>query len=642
MIKHLLITALTGGIACVLALILTPIVREIMRKIGAIDLPDPRRVNKIPVPRGGGHAVVLSFFGALAIAYFLWPNALLGDHFASVFPWFVLSTVILVAVGFWDDLRGMPAVLKLGAQILVAGLMCWGGARLMLPTALGDWVLSPWVYVPLTIGWYVGVVNAFNLIDGLDGLSSGLAIIATLGMMGVSLFIDPTAGTFVSCAFIGALLGFLRYNYNPASVFMGDSGSLFVGLTLATMALVTRRGDAFLVSIGIPILCIGVPLIDTSLAIIRRTLRYFINRDASGGAAGATMVADRDHIHHRFLNMAKGNQRRAVWGLYGLASALVVLGFITLSLRESKAAIFLLGFVAFAWVIVRAMTNVELWDAGRILSKPGARNGRRAISVPYYVVADLGVMAVLHLFLILLLDRYLPTYIAPTTWLNLFLAYVVPVGVCLAIFKAYTRIWGRSVAIEGAMVVIAIGIGSCISHIALSYTVTDLARMVRLHHLLWSLILPMLLLGVRLAKTLFLQYLAYSENHHLLKASEKNDSIERILFYGAGVSLRAYLILYTVNVTRNRDALVGVLDDNLGLRGRSFAGMSILGPLEVLEDEEILTELRPTKILLTTPAIGEERLAEIRAFCEPRGIAIDRFITDEVNILPKSNPSTQA
>lgn len=641
MIRHFLFTALTGGIACLLALLLTPVIRELMRKLGAVDQPDPRRVNRVPVPRGGGHAVVLAFFGALAVAWLLWPKALTGDHFFGVLPCFILSSLLLVGVGFWDDLRGMPPPVKLGGQLLVAGIMCWGGARLILPAFLGDWVFSPWVYIPLTIAWYVGVINAFNLIDGLDGLSSGLAIIATLGMMGVSLFIDPAAGTFVAFAFIGALLGFLRYNYNPASVFLGDAGSLFIGLTLATMALVTRREDAFLVTIGIPVLCIGVPLIDTSLAILRRTLRYVINRNTAGGAAGAAMVADRDHIHHRFLNLARGNQCRAVWGLYGLAIALVSLGFVTLSLRESKAAIFLLGFMVFSWVIVRAMTNVELWDAGRLLAKPGARNGRRAITVPIYVMADLVAMALLHAGLIVLLLRYNPV-LPLTTWLNLFLAYVVPVAIALTVVKAYLRIWGRSTVMEMALIVLAVGIGSCLSHIGLSYLVSDLTRQIRLHHLLWTLILPTLLLGVRLAKTLFLQYLAWSENRHLRKASEKNPAVERILFYGAGVSLRAYLTLYAVNVTRNRDALIGVLDDNLGLRGRFFAALPILGPLEVLEDPEIFRELAPTKILLTTPSIGENRLADIRAFCEARGIGIDRFITDEAVVLPKAPSSTHA
>lgn len=629
MLSNLLCLLAVMAAACVFSLVLTPPVRGLMRRLGAVDKPDPRRVNRVPVPRGGGLAVVAAFFGALGVAWAMWPGLFATTPFAPALPWFAGAAVLLVGTGFLDDRFGLPPLAKLLAQIAAALVLCWGGARLVPPAAWGAWVLSPWVYVPLTVVWYVGVVNAFNLIDGLDGLSSGLAIIATIGMIGVYLFIDPSMTPLASFAFIGALLGFLRYNHNPASVFLGDSGSLFVGLTLATLALVSRRSDAFLVTMGLPVLCLGVPLIDTTLAILRRTLRYVLRRAEAGDAASGVMTADRDHVHHRFLAMAHGNQRLAVWSLYGLAAALVTLGFVALGLREAKATVFLVGFIAFAAVIVRAMTDVELWDAGRLLSRPGARCGHRTLVVPLYVLSDLLAMAGLFAVLgFLLRDRLLP--LTGAQWAAFFLAYAVPVALALVAVRAYARIWGRSTRKDEFLIVLAVGVASLVSHLILAYLSPETAERMRTLHILWAALLPTPLLLVRLGKSAFLQWLAFAENLRLRRRSLVDGSIERILFYGAGVNLCAYVTLFEVNVTRNHVALLGVLDDSRGLRGRLFQDLPILGPLERLEDDPaLLARLRPTRIIVTTPAIGPERLADIRAFCAAHNIALSRFSVQE-------------
>lgn len=646
MIVNLAKASAMGALACGVSLALTPLVRGLMRRLGAVDQPDPRRVNRVPVPRGGGLAVVVAVLVALAVAWGLWPEMMAAQPFSKVLWPYLASTGLLVAVGAVDDRWGVPAKVKLLAQGVVACVMCWGGARLILPSVLGAWVALPWVYVPLTVIWYIGVINAFNLIDGLDGLSSGLAIIGTLGMLGAMLVTTPTLLPVASFAFIGALLGFLRYNYNPASVFLGDSGSLFVGLTVATFALVSRRGDAFLATMGLSVLCVGVPLIDTSLAILRRTLRYILARgeetqaaEGASGEASAVMTADRDHVHHRFLQWTQGNQRLAVGGLYALAGGLVLLGFATLLLRAGNATVFLLGFLLMAAVILRAMTNVEFWDAGRLLTKPGARNGRRAIAVPLYVMTDLVAMWGLFRVLRWLLAPILPVlpYIA---WLNLLLAYAVPVIAGLVLVRAYDRIWGRSTRKDSFSIFVAVLVTSAISHLGIVYLCPSLAKPLLRFHLFYALLLPPALVCLRLAKTAFLQCIAVAENDRLKRASVQDATIERVLFYGAGVNLRAYITLYEVNVTRNRVAMMGVLDDNPGLRGRVFRDLPIFGPLEVLEDERLFRRLRPTRIILTTPAIGPERLADIERFCQARGIAISRCTIAEEEILPHAPSAT--
>jgi UDP-N-acetylmuramyl pentapeptide phosphotransferase/UDP-N-acetylglucosamine-1-phosphate transferase len=629
MIEQLIIPVTLLLIAGICSLVLTPLARTLMTRLGAVDQPDERRVNRVPIPRGGGLAVIVSFFLTLGVAYFVWPTELAASPFYPLLPWFSGAAVILLATGLADDLRGLPAIVKLVAQIAAALLLCYGGARFLLPTAWGAWVLSPWVYVPLTLVWYIGVINAFNLIDGLDGLSSGLAIIATAGLAGVLFVVSPGSMPVVCFIVIGALLGFLRYNYHPATVFMGDTGSLFLGLLLATIALATRREDAFVLTMGFALLCIGMPLIDTTLAILRRTLRYILRRLEGDAGKGGIMVADRSHVHHRLLTWSRGNQRLAVWGLYGLAMALVALGFLSLCLRMSQATVFLIGFFAFAAVIFRAMTDVELWDAGRLITRPGARNGSRLITVPCYVLADCLIMAGSFALLAVLGQRWMPE-LSRAEWINLFLWYAVPVMVALVLVKAYTRIWGRSTRRDEFLIVLAIGGGSLVSHLLVSYILPGVAPRAVLFHLVWALILPLPLIMVRLIKTIFVQWLTASENRRLCKQSLADASIARVLFYGAGMNLRAYITLCEANVTRNNVALLGVLDDNPGLRGRVFRDLPILGPLEVLNDEAVFNQLRPTQIIVTTPTVGEARLADIRAFCREHGLTLSRCaITEE-------------
>ncbi len=627
MIKSWMLLGVSALIACTLSLILTPIARTVMRRVGAVDLPDPRRVNRIPVPRGGGIAVILAFYGALAIAWGFFPNLFAHSSFTAILPWFAGASLLLMTVGLVDDIKGVAPVTKLLAQILVAGILCYGGARLILPTAWGAWVSSPWVYVPLTLAWYIGVINAFNLIDGLDGLSSGLGIIATVGMMGVLFLTDITTTPIICVIFIGALLGFLRYNYNPASVFLGDTGSLFVGLTLATIALTTRRSDAFLVTMGIPILCMGVPLIDTTLAILRRTLRRILLRKAGSSETDGAMTADKDHMHHRLLNLAKGNQRRAVWGLYLLTLALVALGFTTAAMRESKVAIFLLGFIAIAAVIVRFMVNVEFWDAGKLLSNPGTRIGRRSIAIPLYVLADILSMAGTFTLIYLCTMPRLPR-LELIEWLYIVLVYAVPVIVGLALANTHTCIWGRSARKDYMTVILAVVIPSIIAHILLAYT-SPHARELCVFHILWVALLPLPILASRLLKSSFIQWMAHRENVRLIKDSKTDPAIERILFYGAGINLESYLRIFEINVTTNKTALIGVLDDNRGLKGRVFRSLKILGPLETLDDVERLAELHPTQIMITTPSIVEPRLSQIRDFCQAHHIKLTRSLVIE-------------
>lgn len=221
--------------AFILSLLLTPIVRNVNRRLGMVDTPGGRRINKKPIPRGGGVAVIASFLIA-ATAFVLISGRSLSPAIPNaVFFRMVALAVGLGLLGFVDDRFGMKPTVKLAGQIAVAVLAffwCHVGFHSFFD------VIPLWLDLPLTVFWIVGAINAFNLIDGLDGLASGLAVIASAGMAGALFFAASPGQMIIHLAFMGAVLGFLRYNFNPASVFLGDTGAMFLGFFLSTLSLI--------------------------------------------------------------------------------------------------------------------------------------------------------------------------------------------------------------------------------------------------------------------------------------------------------------------------------------------------------------------------------------------------------------------
>jgi len=300
------------GIALAIASVLTPLVTTLALKHKLVDQPDNlRKVHVRAVPRLGGIAVVLAFLAPIA-ALSLHENQVASALFADVtLVWaFALGALGIVGLGIFDDLRGADAKLKFAVQTAVAvGLWAAGfrveavGGSMGLALDLG--MLS----LPITVLWIVGVVNAVNLIDGLDGLASGIALIAATALLGVSLAHDQVLLALMMSALAGSLVGFLFFNFNPARIFLGDSGSLFLGYVLAVASLWThhKAATATVVS-ALPLFVVAVPLLDTTLCIIRRTSR-----------GQSPFSPDREHLHHRLMALGLSH-RNSVLALYAVAT----------------------------------------------------------------------------------------------------------------------------------------------------------------------------------------------------------------------------------------------------------------------------------------------------------------------------------
>lgn len=336
---------------------LTPVVIRVAERFGAMDQPGERKVHDHPVPRLGGVAVYLSFVlvGVLALAFI---PRIRGSFEQGGEFWIALATgsTVIFLLGLYDDLRHASVLVKFLVQFAAAALvMFWGGVRIQtLGVPFDGSIQLGWLWIPLTVLWIVGVTNAFNLIDGLDGLAGGVAFIATVTLFGISL-VQTGSGKFVltTAALSGALLGFLRYNRNPARIFLGDCGSMFLGFLLAVLSVVGAAKRTTTLALLIPILIVGVPVFDTLFAMGRRLLKkILVEKDVSPGAFSAMFRADRQHIHHVLMEMGY-THRRTVVILYGLASVFGLLALAAAVVQDDRVSFGLMLAGAAAFIMVR-------------------------------------------------------------------------------------------------------------------------------------------------------------------------------------------------------------------------------------------------------------------------------------------------
>ena len=330
-------------LAVAVAAILTPVVARLARRKGWLDAPGQRKVHTRAVPRLGGVAVVVAFF-APVVGLGLYTNRVSSFLFrdGNLVLGLCVGGLVIATLGVYDDLRGADARLKLIVQSLVAVGMWLVGFRIELfSVPVGNGVVELGrLSLPLTVLWFVGVINALNLIDGLDGLASGIALFAVLVLFGVSYFDHAVLLSLLSIALAGALVGFLFFNFNPAKIFLGDSGSMFIGFALAAISIWTQRKGATAVALAVPVLALGVPILDVTLSVVRRLSR-----------GTSPFRADREHVHHRLLALGLSH-RRAVMTLYALS---VVFGVGALALLRNDTAtraiaLSVIGFAVFLTV----------------------------------------------------------------------------------------------------------------------------------------------------------------------------------------------------------------------------------------------------------------------------------------------------
>jgi UDP-GlcNAc:undecaprenyl-phosphate GlcNAc-1-phosphate transferase len=355
--------ALLALAAALVAGALSPVMSAIGFTVGAIDRPDHRKIHDGAISRLGGVAVWGAVVYVAALAGFT--GLLDGEAFVRVrvlWPCLALGAALLAFVGIVDDVRGVRADLKLLAQGVAALCVVAGGCVIREATNpfTGSSLELGWLGVPVTVLWVVGVTNALNLIDGLDGLAAGVGLIVAGTLCLISLSVGRADVALVTGILAGALSGFLFFNFNPATIFLGDSGSLFLGYTLAVLAIESAHKGATAVLVLAPIMALGVPIMDTLLTVMRRLL-----------VSASLMEADRDHIHHRLIALGLSH-RHAVLVLYGACLVLNLAAVFTVRAATRDTALVAVAVALATFLGVRKLRYHELPLPGYALVGPHA------------------------------------------------------------------------------------------------------------------------------------------------------------------------------------------------------------------------------------------------------------------------------
>ena len=318
---------LLGLSSAALALLLTPVIGRASTRLGLVDAPGGRKVHMHSVPRLGGVAVVLAAALALTLVSAFRPGMIDTPNWLAMRP-FIIAGSIIFLVGLIDDVRGLSAGLKLVFEFAAAGVILWSGLLIERVTVLGyTWPLG-WLAFPITAAWLVALTNAFNLIDGVDGLAAGVAVLAGSACGAILIVRGHAPEAMLLAALVGAAVGFLVFNFAPASIFLGDSGSLLIGFMLAATAITGWQKGATALATAVPLLIFWLPITDSALALVRRS----VTRPADGRSIRSTLrqiaEPDREHIHHRMLALG-WSVRRTVLVLYMITAVLSVLALAT-------------------------------------------------------------------------------------------------------------------------------------------------------------------------------------------------------------------------------------------------------------------------------------------------------------------------
>lgn len=362
-------------LALLSAFVLTRFVRDFANSHGWVAVPtQDRHLHMSPLPRLGGVAIFLSFVFCMCLAA-IWANRHPNLHpatFLRTMATILAPAALVFLLGVYDDLRGVGPYVKFTVQAVAATMLYAGGLRIVnIPVLFGNRALPWYIELLFTIVWVLAITNAFNLIDGLDGLAAGSALFSTMVAFVLAVFHGPLLVEIMTIALAGAILGFLRFNFNPATIFLGDSGSLLIGFLLSALALHGAQKAPTIVAVAIPIVSFGLPILETVLSVIRRLI-----------SGRPVFTADREHIHHKLLQHGM-THRQVVILLYGVSAIFAMLSLFLLWPTGSSLGLVMAVVGIGIWIGVQHLGYLEFGEIARV--------GRRTLDQPQIFVNNLAI-----------------------------------------------------------------------------------------------------------------------------------------------------------------------------------------------------------------------------------------------------------
>jgi UDP-GlcNAc:undecaprenyl-phosphate GlcNAc-1-phosphate transferase len=616
MLKYLILFL----IASVLSLLLTPVVKAVAKRFGALDFPGGRKVHDKPIPRLGGFSIFVIFNLVLIITsqidFFFFPSDFLGE---VNFLWLIIASSIMVGIGVVDDLRRISPSIKfffqIGAGFIVA-LACVKIQVITLPFGTID--LGIWS-IPVTILWVVAITNAINLLDGLDGLAAGTSFIICLAMFGISLLNQNIGIALCSAVLAGSILGFLKYNFYPASIFLGDSGAYFLGFILSVLPLLGGLKGTATFAILVPILALGLPIMDTALSMIRRLLRslHIMEIDEEKNEIkfffldGFSMFrADRNHIHHRLLQMGF-TQRKAVILLYAISLILGGLAFSSVYFKNINYALFLttIGLASYAGVKKLGYSEIQILRNGALLPLFDAPVVNIRI-LRFFVDMAFIALSYYLAFLLRFEGRFEPS-IKEYYLTAIPLVLTIKMGV-FYLSGLYKGAWRYTSVSDVVKMLKAVALGCFASALVLwaipGYGVISLSVLVIDFNILFFLVTG--------ARTSFriLEHFHISNNHHGRK----------VLIFGVDKNSLQALNEF-INNPRLGLSPVGFIDEDERNKGKQVSGYPILGSIDSLEN--ILKNNSISEVIVTGKNLSEGRLERLSQICNSHHISLRRFET---------------
>lgn len=596
--------------AFLLTYLLTAILADLAPKYNLfLDMPGSRRLHVKAVPRCGGLAIFIGFQIAAWFLLILPGFDQVSGHFAP--EWFqnyLIASAALLVLGLLDDQRPLAWGIKLIGQVAVAIFMFACGVSVDSLLALE---LPTWATLAATVLWFIAIINAFNLIDGLDGLATGLAIAGAAGLAAVSFLSRSPADTILLLTLIGACLGFLRFNFHPARIFLGDSGSMFLGFTLATVALSRGAKMTMLTALAIPLLAAGVPIFDTLLAIWRRSVRSW--RNGRSGTASAVAHADMEHLHHRLVR-AGLSQRKVAFLLYGAALFMAGIGVLSIIYNTQAGAIFFLALIAAGYIAVRHLAHTELWDSGTLIIEGLRRPTRPTLAVVLCPLLDLMFLGSSLFFSLWLALPFPSVSDLKLLFLESISLWVGCPYLAMVFSKSYSRVWSRARVSEFVALAAALLLGVAVSMGITALVFQPPLRLLLTTTILYSALSGALICGLRALPRAIRDLMEFA-------AGGQEHSQGGVLVYGAGLSCSLYLKNQYERMMQSGQhlTLVGLVDDDVNLRKRVVHGYRVLGCSE--EIPALVDRYQITKIVLAcTPPLG--RRAKLIRFAAARGITL--------------------
>jgi len=602
--------------AALFGLVVTPVVIRLAFVVGAVDQPNERKTHAKPMPRLGGVGVLASLVVALVVLSLVNPD--LAAHtwvWGGASPVIALAVLLMLGLGIWDDIRTLGPGLKFVAQLAIASLVYFAGSGIKFISfhnAAGLLELRLVQYA-VTVFWIIGVTNAVNLIDGLDGLASGVGIIACLTIAPIA-YLNADAGTaMLALLLAGALLGFLKYNFNPAKIFLGDSGSLVLGFSLAVLSIKSSTKASTAFAIVVPILALGLPIMETLLSMLRRLLKSAIPGAVSPatfrGKLKTMFLPDNHHIHHRLI-AAGFSHRKAVLTLYIVSCALGA-GAFGLSVVHNVTSSLILMVVGAAVVLgVRQLRYTEM----AVL-----KNG---LLLPLYDRDFLnketfkGFADVFFIIISLVAAQEISTYTSASHIFSrdivVLVAIVCPIQFTVLLLSGIYKGSMRYMGLREVIWTIA-GVAEAViaTSLVLTYLIVPPVSVGLGAILLDFYILASCVVGSRLS---------FSVLKHFSQSSAPEG--KRVLLYGAGMTGR--LILDRMRSGKIPGLVpVGFLDDDPYLEGKKVHGFTVFGGHWKLQG--LLNRTRVDEILLINERVKPEVLRRLENVVRSRGVRLRRL-----------------